>query len=178
MDLILLPGNSPHNKAWIEEVERHLRDLFTKTDIQYYKHWKTGESIADTDYEISVLSEKARPLKDFVILAKSIGTFITLESIKINKIKPKKCILIGFPYKLFVEKKSLSKIEESFRALKIPVLFIQNSLDPYGSYKELVDFLKKSILKNYKTIEFSDKDTHDYEDYNKLKSLVKEFLAS
>lgn len=42
MQLILLAGNSAHNKEWIESVEEEVKDLFDKTYVQYYSHWKDG----------------------------------------------------------------------------------------------------------------------------------------
>lgn len=39
MNIILLPGNSPLNKEWIEKVGIIFKKLFDKVEIQYYKHW-------------------------------------------------------------------------------------------------------------------------------------------
>ena len=100
MKLILLPGNSSHNKIWIEEVEKKLKDLFYETKIQYYSHWKDNKNI-DCDLEVSKLTKIVNNLGEHIIFAKSIGTYLVLRAISKNKIKPKKILFIGFPYKIF-----------------------------------------------------------------------------
>lgn len=174
MKLILLPGNSSHNKEWIEKVERVLNSLFDETTVHYYKHWREGGEI-NFDHEINVLKDEVKDSGDYAIFAKSVGTYITLWAIKENIIHPKKCIFLGFPYKLFKTEKEKRELDALLKSIDIPVMFIQNSEDPYGSFDEIEDVLKRSAFKDYKTVRLERK-SHDYPQYEKIKELVGDFI--
>ncbi len=62
MELILLAGNSLHNKAWIETVEREMRPLFSSTLIHEYEHWKTGRGMIDLDLELDLLAKELKKI--------------------------------------------------------------------------------------------------------------------
>ena len=165
MKLILLPGLSPKNKEWIEAIEEGLSDLFDSTYIQYYGHWSSGGGM-DIDKEEEKLIENVKDDADYVIFAKSAGIGITLKAISEKRIKPKKCIFIGIPFPW----RSEHKITNS-----IPILFIQQTHDPFQGFKELKESLEKSGLDNYEMREVEGND-HIYSDIGEIKKFVKEFL--
>ncbi len=171
MNLYLLPGNSPHNKEWIKQVEEALKPLFKETKVQFYKHWETGEEIADLEYESNKLKNDFK--ENSLIFAKSLGIVITLKTIKEHKVKPKACIFAGAPINWC--KKNNIPIETLLKGLKTKALFIQNKNDPAFSSKDLKELLEKNKLKNYKLIELEG-NTHEYSDLPKIKHLIEEFI--
>jgi hypothetical protein len=173
MNLILLSGNSIKNKDWIEKIKQLFVRDFDSVFIQYYKHWKTQEEFIDFDYELSVLEKNTKTSNNYVVFAKSAGAVLTLIALKQNKIKPKKIIFLGLPVEWAKEQgRDLGHLVHN---LEIPFLFIQNSEDPYCSYQSLSKFLKDKTIKNYKTFEFKN-NTHDYENYEKIKEIVLNFI--
>jgi len=174
MKAIFLPGNSIRNKEWVEELEKNLRGIFDKTEIQYYKHWKSEKEKVDVEHEVSVLMNNLSDSKECIIIAKSVGTYIAMDAVK-KGIKPRKVIFLGFPYRWFIEN-NLEKEAEKINLIKVPILFLQNSEDPFCSYEKLLNFLKGSKLKNYKTYKFEDNNTHDYREYKKINNAIQEFL--
>lgn len=174
MDLILLSGNSLTHKKWIEEVEEALRPLFTQTYIQYYLHWETGDEVIKMDYELETLENKISSYKNYLVFAKSAGTLLAARAAYENILQPDKCVFLGFPL-LWARDKNFA-INLWFKNFSIPTLFIQNSHDPFLSYENLLEYLKKEEFKNYQTIKLEGK-THDYSDFNKLKKLVKDFIS-
>lgn len=172
-ELILLSGNSKRNKGWIEKVESELNNLFDKTHIQYYKHWEEGKEIIDFDYELSKLIKYLKDKKDYIILAKSIGTALTVKAIKDEKINPEKCIFLGVP--LVWAKEHNFDLDSWIEEFRTPTLFIQNRNDPLTNSKDLKNLLEEKSIKNYEFIELEG-NTHDYNDIGKIKELVMEFL--
>src|SRR4030042_6785686 len=97
MNLILLPGNTPGNKNWIEEVEQSLKPNFSSTNIQFYRHWQTGDDLVDLDHELEELVDKTSKLSDYLIFAKSAGVVLSVKGICEGKIKPGWCVFVGTP---------------------------------------------------------------------------------
>ena len=87
MRLILLAGNSIHNKQWIEEVEAELRDLFESTYIHIYEHWKNGGSLINIDLELKEIVKEIRRANDvdgeddYIVFGKSAGAILTIKGV-------------------------------------------------------------------------------------------------
>lgn len=173
MELILLPGNSKKNKKWIENVEFQIKNLFEKTRIYYYRHWKTGEEIIDIEYETKKLAEYLKNKKEYFILAKSIGTALAIKNIKEKRIFPKKCIFLGMPI-LWCRKHNID-LDSWIEDYSTSTLFIQNNHDPAIEANELKIYLEKKRIKNYQFIELEG-NTHDYDNINQLKEFLQNFL--
>lgn len=157
MDILILPGNSPHHREWSEQLKQNLEPLRMHTIVQQYQHWKTGREWASVDEELNTTIELTESLGEYVVLAKSIGSIIALKGTATGKIHPKGLLLMGIPLKDTALSKEvplwLSQITQ-------PIIVIQNSHDPLGSYDEVVMTLS-ATAPNLTVIE-QPGDTHDY----------------
>ncbi len=175
MDLVLLPGNSLNNKQWIDEVKIALGPTFNKTRVLYYSHWQTGDSLIDFEKEQTALKALTQDLGDLVIFAKSAGCLLILKMISQSKLKPKKCIFVGAAL-LWGEAQGW-EVKSWLKDFSIPTLFIQKSLDPAISFKDLENQLVEAKVQNYKLVEIPG-DDHHYDDVTQLKNLVLEFVKN
>jgi len=167
MNALLLPGNSSRHGEWIENLKLAIADRFERVETQHYQHWQSGGDKADFEYEISVAQSKVELLEPYIIIAKSIGTAISVKGVADGKLKPEKLILLGVPINGGLSKDLfngwLSKIS-------VPVVFVQNSNDPYGSFAEIkAAFTGKS--KSLKFVELPG-ETHDYLDFDAIAKLI------
>lgn len=172
MHLILLPGNSPANESWIEEVEAALKPYFEGTFVQKYRHWLTGSPYLDLDYELKVLAESV-PLS-YAIFAKSAGVSLTIKGVFEKRIAPQKCVFVGSPFPLG----RLEGLKESgwLEGYFIPSLFIQQEKDPVASYEEIKRILETLKVKNCQLVKIPGS-SHHYADIEKLKKLTINFLG-
>lgn len=171
MKLLLLAGNSLHNKEWIEEVERTLAPHFNQTLVHYYRHWSTGDELIDLEYELERLTTSLGDLADWVVFAKSAGTILIIRGCYEKKIKPIKCVFAGTAIG-WAEARGLS-VHEWLRNYSIPTLFIQKTLDPAISYRDLEQLL--SGVANAVAKEIPG-DNHSYEDLSVLENEITRFL--
>lgn len=173
MNLILLPGNSFKNKAWIEEVHASIKDLFNKTYIHSYDHWKTGDGLIDLNKEMSLL-KKSLPPEPYVIFGKSAGVILTLKGFSEGILHPAKCMFLGTPIH-WAEQHNF-ELKKLIYKFSIPSLFIQNKNDPLASSQEVKDFIKEREIKHSKLITLLG-DMHEYPNIKEIHDLMKEFLS-
>jgi len=133
---ILFPGFSPKNKAWAEEIQRGLLPTHPTTVIKWL-HWETGAPRENW------VEEEAQKLggviqgEPFNIIAKSIGTVVSMLVLKANPKLINKIILCGIPMRdLLEEDKRCYKALIDFSPQKL--LCVQNENDNHGSYEEIV----------------------------------------
>lgn len=176
MHVIYLAGNSPHNKRWIEEVKSQFDD-FSTGQILYYNHWETGEKTIDWEKEAKKLEGLIGDRDDYFVFAKSVGTVLSLKAISEGFLNPKKAIFCGFPYRLAKQGKIFASFDLVLSKLAVSTVFIQNEFDPVCGHEKLEQLLEKNKPKNYRLIKNQGNDTHDYEDYEQLVSLAKEFFV-
>ncbi len=174
MNLILLGGNSLQNKTWIKEVEMVFKPDFDSTRIQYYDHWQTGEKVIGFDKELEKMVSSLAGQKDYVIFAKSIGTFLTLKAVHRKLINPKKCIFVGTP--VLWSRAHNFGADEWLEGYSIPTLFVQKTLDPVMHFADLKTLLEQLAVKNYRLVEIPG-ESHDYESIDQLKGLTLKFLS-
>ena len=170
MKIILLPGNSPVNRDWIEKLEIIFKKSFDKVEIQYYKHWHTGEDMVDIEYESRELS---RRIGKSIIFAKSIGVGVALKAISDLKIKPDNCIFVGTPI-MWCRGKNIP-IEKWLKKLNIPSLFIQQNEDPTASFEILKESLRKNNIKNCE-IKCINGNDHMYNNFEELEELIRAYI--
>lgn len=173
MHIIYLGGGSVRNKDWIEKVKENF-DKFSTGDILYYNHWQTGEKNLDFNLESPRLLALVKDKTNYYIFAKSIGSVLALKCIYEKIINPQKLIICGHPYNAAI--KAGHPIDDYLKFLSIPTTFIQNEFDPLFSYSELENILQKNNVKNYSLIKNPNNHTHDYEDYENLVNIVKNFI--
>jgi len=173
MQIIYLAGGNPRNKDWIEKVKSRFDD-FSAGEILYYDHWKNKTGFVDFDREAKKLAELVKNRDDYFVFAKSVGTVLALKTINEGIFHPKKAIFCGLPYRL--AKKEGVLIGSVLAKLAVPTIFIQNEFDPVCGHQELEQVLEKNKPTNYQLIKNPGNDTHDYEDYEQLVNLAKEFF--
>jgi len=138
MRTIILPGYSLHNKEWAEEAVKNLT-INTKDEIfiHEWRHWskKAGLSIK---YEVGKIVEEIG--KDKVnIIAKSVGTMVTMHILQRIGDRIEKIILCGIPSVSTEREKLFASSLLAFPSEKI--ICFQNKNDPFTSYKEVRKFM-------------------------------------
>lgn len=174
MNIIYLAGNSLNNKTWIEKVKLKF-DSFSDGEILYYDHWQSGEKWINLKKESDKLADLVKDKKDYFVFAKSIGSILALKNICEDKLKPKKMVICGLPYR--AGKEEFKEIDECLKTLKIPTTFIQNEFDPIYSFNELAEVLTNYSPVDYHLIKNEGNDTHDYENFENLIELVKIYFG-
>lgn len=167
-NLIILGGNSKNNILWLDKYKQEFSKDYKVYDI-FYEHWENNKEI-NFDIELNKMNKIATNIKDYNIIAKSIGSVISIIGIDREIIKPKKMVILGYPLDL-IKNNNLninSLIKEISK--KINILIIQQDNDPIGKY---VDVAKE--LTNVKVIEIPGND-HSYTNLNIIKILIEEFL--
>ncbi len=175
MDLILLSGNSLRNKQWIYEAENELKPLFGKTYVQDYKHWETGAENIDLTLELEVLKHQIPKLGKYGVFTKSIGIVLAVKAIEQGIINPAFMLFCGIPLGYILA--DYPQFASVIATKHIPITIIHNDNDPVGSSAEVKVYLN-SVLANHPNFKFIEtKGTaHDYEDYNLLRTELKELL--
>ena len=166
MKVILLPGNSKENKAWIEEIEKTLKKECAAKVI-YYEHWKTGEETINIEAEVKKLEQTVS--KEDVIFAKSAGCLVVLKGIAEKRMHPKKCIFAGLPVR-WSEKNNLP-IQEWLKKNKIPTIIVQKTEDPAMHVSPLKILLRELQGNNYILKEIPGND-HHYENIKQIKEMI------
>ncbi len=173
MNALLLSGNSLRNKDWIHQLDSQVAPLFGKTLVHEYLHWQTGQPLIDLDAELKLLEPNLPELGEYVIIAKSAGSVLALKGINQRLLSPAKCFFMGLPLAYINEQ--ILPAGQWLAACQMPVMIIQNSFDPVGSYQAAKDYLLESAASQCQLIEVAG-DSHDYEDYPCLKQLLADFL--
>lgn len=168
MRLILLGGISLKNKDWIEQVRDEFKNDF-ETEILYYEHWQNGT--ANMDFEVEGQKLEKICQGEYVIFAKSGGSWVTLKLVVENKIRPVKMILVG-PAWDWARNNGFDPVELA-KKITVPVLVVDKTNDPSLAFADL----RKEVgeLPNFKLIEVQG-DTHNYEDITGLGKLARQFL--
>ncbi len=167
MNALLLPGNSPHHKKWIEDLKDFLAPYFETVVTQHYQHWESGEAWANIEYEVASAKEKSQHLSPYIIIGKSIGTIITARAVADATLHPKKIILLGVPLKIT---DAFDQFIQDLKQTTIPVIIAQNSADPFGSFANLKNALNDTG-NNVSVIELPG-ETHDYNDFAAIAKLI------
>ena len=154
---IVLPGYSSGNSAWAKSIAERV-NLDHSIIVHEWRHWKEGGTLSES-YEIQKIIDEIGNSK-VNIIAKSVGTRITMNLIDkvVNNIE--KIILCGIPTKF-----EGAGIRDLYtKGLKsVPpakILVIQNSGDPFSPYI-VVNEVIHSIEASIKVIE-KPANTHDY----------------
>ena len=154
MKTIILPGYSPKNKQWAEDIKKdmNLGDVV----VHEWKHWKKGSF--SVNFEIGQIMAKIGEGK-VNIIAKSVGTRVATQLLERSSEKIGKLILCGIPTKgdnektFIYYKNGLSNISPE------NVRVFQNEKDYFASYEVIVKFIGK-INKKIKIIKMPRSDHH------------------
>jgi predicted alpha/beta-hydrolase family hydrolase len=167
MNALLLPGNSSHHGKWVEKLKSALSSHFDITQAQHYRHWRSGEEWADVEYEIDTAKDKVANLEPYVIIGKSVGTVVAAKGTSDNILHPAKLILLGIPINGGA---SSEPFKQWLHNISIPVVIVQNTADPLGSFSEVKTIFEDSG----KYISFAELpgSTHDYVDFQAIAKLI------
>jgi predicted alpha/beta hydrolase family esterase len=164
MKVVILPGYSKYNKQWMLEVKNFLTEKKVKDVVGHgWEHWKTGGGF-QTKSELEKVFKEVGDGK-VCIVAKSVGTRLSMRLVKDMPHRIHKLILCGIPTTGESEsaKNAYSPLSE-FDAKKVVV--IQNSKDPLGNYKKVDEFIK-TLNKDIKVVE-KQRNDHHYPYYGEI----------
>ena len=174
MNLLLLPGNSPDHKSWIEELSQLFKPVFDETYAMEYENWKSPHArIVDLDVEGEKIKKAISGWSDYCVFAKSVGVALTLKSIREGVLKPSKCIFVGSPF-LWTRENNID-LDSWIIGFSIPTLFIQQRFDPCMPSDDLKQLLIDKRVANYKFQEVFG-DDHKYSNLEELINLSREFI--
>lgn len=178
MDVLILGGNSPHNREWVGHIKTTLAPLFQTVATHDYAHWASTGSTIDFEHELRAVQREIRGLGEYVVFAKSAGVLLCLKGMAENIIKPEKVIFLGTPLN-FVRQHGLDhELEGWLKKVTEPMLVIQNAHDPVASAGELDRYLKSVVPPSLITFAELPSETHDYVDYPQLHQLTSDFVVS
>lgn len=168
-NLLILGGNSKKNISWIKNITKIFNKEYKVNEI-YYDHWNNDSEI-NFDIELSKLEKLHNDIKDYSIIAKSIGSIISLMGIEKQIIKPKKIVIMGYPIGLI--KRTNFNIEPLIESAikETEILVIQQKHDPIGKYEEVV----KELPSNIRVAQIPGH-YHVYNNMNVIKLIIDEFL--
>lgn len=175
--LIVLSGNSLRNKEWGEQCVEAYKDLFDEAEMLYYNHWESGAEFIDIPAEIEKLNVivTKTPEAELYVIAKSIGTIVTLVAKQQGVINPVKAVFFGMPLDYATEEVfngDFSPVTE-FSTL---VLAYHNDNDPKASFSFTQQQLRE--FAPYASLTTLHGDNHDYLDFADYRSDIQSFLAS
>lgn len=145
MNTIILPGFSVSNKEWAGEIQKKLGCEFP-TSVVFWSHWETGKT------ETGWIEKEAEKIinsfkdKQVNIIAKSIGTIVTMAVLKLKPGLVNKLILCGIPIRDFNSgDEKYYDILREFPTEKL--MCIQNKDDNHGSFQVVMQMLHPINLK-------------------------------
>ncbi len=167
-NIVILGGNTSNNLDWLKKI----KNLY-KTDNVYelaYTHWNTDKEL-DFELELSKLKDIVEEIDDYVIIAKSVGSIISLMGIKEGFLKPSKLMILGFPLG-YIKRKNVDiepLINNGIKKTKIMV--IQQKNDPIGTYDDVRNILSDVIKVNRIPGHY-----HIYSNFKVIKPILDEFM--
>lgn len=170
MKIIILPGFSPHNKNWAEEIKQRFAPVESVV-LHYWQHWQTGKGV-DFEPEVELKRILAEINNEKVgLIAKSIGAWMAMKVLEQLPHQIEKMILAGLSVGIS-ETKSDSIFQNLTLLKPTQVLIFQNLADPYASFAT-VESLIKEINPAIKVIP-KDRADHEYPYFDEFQ----EFLFS
>lgn len=177
--LIVLSGNSDRNQAWGEGAVEHFQSWFDAVHMLYYNHWGTDSNVMDVDAELRKLEGEVKSDSDeteYVVIAKSIGTILTLLAIHQKIVKPIQCVFFGMPLNFAGEEGGA--FEEDWSPLShysVPTLAFHNVDDPVANCQLAEGKLDELGVGNIQFVKVPG-DNHNYTEFLNYQERIKEFL--
>jgi predicted alpha/beta hydrolase family esterase len=164
MITIVLPGYSPRNKEWADEVKKNLK-LGHKVIVHEWEHWNSsGLSFSVRKETDKILEKVGREKVNFI--AKSVGTRVLMHLAPLLQKQINNVILCGIPTRGTSET-AIKTYSEGFKYFKPKqVVIYQNTKDPLANYLDIKKFVG-SINSKVKIVEKPRSDHHYpyYEDF-------------
>lgn len=154
---IILPGYSSHNRSWAEDIIKNVL-LPYPIFIHEWRHWSQGGGLSES-YEVAKIIDEIGNEK-VNIIAKSVGTRITMRLLPSIVNLVEKVILCGIPTK-FEGPDIKDLYTQGIKSIPpSKFLIIQNTSDPFSPFA-VVDEAIHSIEPQIKIVE-KPASTHDY----------------
>lgn len=169
MKTIILPGYSPRNKEWAEEIKSDLGPEI-EVAIHEWEHWQK-----DKVSSLSISREKDKILKNIGdekvnIIAKSVGIKVLMHLLPNIKYQIKKVIICGIPLNLQSEKPKVLLRKGINLLSPSRVVVLQNEKDPMANYEVIEGFIHSIDRKiEVKKMPRSD---HHYPYFDEFKDLL------
>lgn len=178
--LVVLPGNSPKNRAWGKGIVDYYGGIFDAVHMQLYDHWETGDEVINFDAEAEKLKQKVSQDNEeyeYYVFAKSFGSILALLATHRGCIRPKKCVFFGLPLNLVKDEEALINEWSILKSFSIPTIAFHNEDDPVADYT----FTKTTLTElNVSTIALivTEGDNHSYTEYEVYEDRIKGFLKT
>jgi len=139
MITFILPGYSPRNKEWADEVAKNLK-LEGQIRPIYWDHWE-DESQTFKPKEKAELIIRHSKGETMNMVAKSVGTLVAALITKEIPKRINKIILCGIPT---VSEERLRISQDAFSSFPPEnIMVFQNQKDPFATDIEVKDYMKK-----------------------------------
>ncbi|MEX1237334.1 MAG: hypothetical protein WD994_03590 [Pseudomonadales bacterium] len=168
MKILGLPGINPATGPWMDSILERVANERDDANTQYYEFWNSPDDHIDAPAELVRAAAAAPEL----IIAKSMGTLLTLRGVAESILAPKACVLIGIP--VGGDRELERSILSGWHERDIPTLFIQQQADITGTFDELTAVLTASGHLQTVSIPGSD---HVYSDVDQLASLIHDWRS-
>jgi hypothetical protein len=168
--LLLLPGNHPSQRQWIEMVYARLADLYDEAVAVAYAHWEREEAgFIDFDAELQRLARTVAPDRRWGLLGKSAGVLLGLMAVQRQIVEPEIGFFLGTPV-TWARERGLN-VTPLLQGFPGRAVFVQKSHDPVGHAQDLWDTLQEIGMARYEVIELPGAD-HDYADLERIHEIV------
>ncbi|MCB1644637.1 MAG: hypothetical protein KDI36_04250 [Pseudomonadales bacterium] len=170
MKLLGLPGNNHQTGPWMETIVQSVSAAsgqISDRRTQHYAFWQEQAGPIDAEHETRLASD----YKADVIIAKSMGSLLTLAAIAAHQLTPARCVFIGVPAGNGHPALSVLQRWDEFG---ISALFIQQTDDITGTSAQLMQLLGSNT--HYELAEIAGHD-HVYSDTSELISMISSWLG-
>lgn len=168
MKVLILGGNSKRHHKWIRQLGAYAVSVGHEVILHDYRHWTTGDELADVEYELAQLGVLMEGEEDYAIIAKSIGTVITVLGTARGILAPAKCALLGVPYGGAAG--ATDGFDDCLRLLPSTTI-VQNEHDPYGGADVVAGHIE-AVQNPSISLIITPGDTHDYQDFSFIEGLL------
>jgi hypothetical protein len=129
MKLLGLPGRNIETERWLRSVLDALRLGATSVEVVHYRHWDVaGEP--DVVHE----AQRLRDARPDLLVAKSLGTMVSIEAFARCDFAPRRAVFIGTPLRAYGAPQLAAL--RAF-AVRVPTLFIQQTGDVAGAFADV-----------------------------------------
>ena len=168
-NMLILGGYSKYNITLVKNMMEAYSKDYTVTSVEY-DHWYNDKEM-DVESQLSKIKEVVGDKEIDIVVAKSIGTFLSTKAIKRGTLNPKVIVFLGYPLK-FLQEHNLTYIDDLLSIKDdYKILFIQQEKDPMC----YADKLKK-ILDGRIPVITVPGDDHSYGDVEGIKQHVDDFI--
>ncbi len=162
MKILGLPGINPLTEQWMKKLFSSIELDQADVAIQQYQCWTNPGAKLNLEREAKIVAKS----KPDIVIAKSIGTRVALFTFTKGLTSSNACIFIGTPVRGY----SNDELSELIKLCAfLPMLFIQQTDDPTGSYSLLASSIPDSTLCKMCEVPGSD---HFYGNIDQLKEII------